>query len=78
MIQRSILDPCFVMLPGHRGLLGSCVKIIQDRKDIAHDKKTHVSRDEAWYALSRTEKLVKLLRYESTGKTELMQVKSDS
>jgi hypothetical protein len=62
-----MLDMFKVVLPMYfresedRGFLGGCVKIIQDRNEIAHGKKTQVSRDEAWYALSRTERLAKLL-----------------
>jgi hypothetical protein len=58
----SVVLPSYFKQRGHRGLLGGCVKIIDDRNDIAHGKKEHVRREEAWYALSRTEKLAKLLR----------------
>lgn len=58
---RAVL-PSYFKQRQHCGLLGGCVKIFQDRNKIAHGIKKHVSRDEAWYAISRTEKLVKLLR----------------
>jgi hypothetical protein len=57
-----VVLPLYFKQKGHRGLLGGCVKIFQERNDIAHGIKQHVRREEAWYALSRTEKLAKLLR----------------
>lgn len=57
-----VVLPLYFKENEHRGLLGGCVKIIDDRNDIAHGAKERVSREEAWYALSLTEKLAKLLR----------------
>jgi hypothetical protein len=57
-----VVLPLYFKQTEHRGLLGGCVKIIDDRNDIAHDAKECVSREEAWYALSLTEKLARLLR----------------
>jgi hypothetical protein len=57
-----VVLPLYFKETEHRGLLGGCVRIIDDRNDIAHGKKERVSREEAWYALSRTENLAELLR----------------
>lgn len=56
-----VVLPLYFKETEDRGLLGGCVKIIDDRNDIAHGTKEHVRREEAWYALSLTEKLAKLL-----------------
>jgi hypothetical protein len=58
----TVVLPSYFKQIRDRSLLGNCVKIVKDRNDIAHGKKAHVSRDEASYALSRSEELVKLLR----------------